>query len=769
LDHVAKSNLSVRAITADFGFSFALPTIAPAFPEQPIVEHPTKRQRTVESQSPKPCKKHTPTRLEGAHSPNGQTEKKKNAEDVVAQVEELPAQNVPRKIEAILIESSTTARPIKDPKGSKAPSKTRRKPRLDDELEALPKPKKNASPSGGLEDTFIFGLKPKRKQAKSKSKETIEEEPTHEHIEDVPAPTKSKRTVKAKQQANDGPYERAAGEPNEEAVTLKGNSHKGKGKHTSRKRTDPLPTDIESSKPDPLPTTTETDSIKAKILESLGVETKLSQTASKAAKPKARTKKANKRNLEEVMDNETFTAPEPTAKRPKRQAAVSAIAKVALGYEEELVPADKLRRAPEPVAKRGRPKKIIAVEDVPVLPPSPLQSTLKPPAEDMRDREEDEVPAAKARPVGRPRKLGPKIAKVDIAATEKEAVATSSRPKVNTTALEHLHGAAETETPVLKAPPAKRARKVRAQVVAQDVSSDEPATTDRPLNTQETCEVEQKRSRTPKALPKTSRKAASKAAKLVEIVNENIAVIADVSEPPNVVIPETQESHDTINMPDSLSGNQTKRSRSGTTGEHRTKIRRALADTDVNIARCPPPDDLEVTIKPTNAKKHQLDEAATKPASKANDARKKQSSRKTKLVPAINPTVEHEDNDDVTDPAPVSTVDIVPTKRTRKVQPAQESKSTPTVESPHDGPVIPKRRHVVSADEDLDWLFEKSENKRSRVPARNPCASSKVNRQAPVKKSADAKDMDLDDLLESIAGFSGKLLTGKSGRAMASR
>jgi hypothetical protein len=29
--------------------------------------------------------------------------------------------------------------------------------------------------------------------------------------------------------------------------------------------------------------------------------------------------------------------------------------------------------------------------------------------------------------------------------------------------------------------------------------------------------------------------------------------------------------------------------------------------------------------------------------------------------------------------------------------------------------------------------------------------------------------MDLDDLLESIAGFSGKLLTGKGGRAMASK
>ena len=145
------------------------------------------------------------------------------------------------------------------------------------------------------------------------------------------------------------------------------------------------------------------------------------------------------------------------------------------------------------------------------------------------------------------------------------------------------------------------------------------------------------------------------------------------------------------------------------------------------------------------------------------------SSRKTKLVPDVNLTVEHEDANHFMDPTPVASVDITHTKRARKAQPTQPSKSTPIIETPLEESATPKKRHVIAADEDLDWLFEKSENKRSRLPARNPRASSKGNRQAPVKKSADAKDMDLDDLLESIAGFSGKLLTGKSGRAMASR
>ncbi|KAM0691988.1 hypothetical protein Q7P36_008189 [Cladosporium allicinum] len=748
----------VRTITADFGFSFALPTTAPAFPEQPIVEHPTKRQRTVDSPSSKPCKIHTANRVEeGAHSPKGKAGKK---EDILAKVEELPAQEVPQEVKTI--EAPTLVRSVGNPKGSKVPSKTRRKLRLDDELETLPKPKKKAPQSEGLEDTFIFGLKPKKRQPKNKPKETIEEEPTHEEIDSAPAPPKKKRTAKAKQQTIDESCEKAAEEANGELIPLEAKSQKDKGKHKSQKRTNALPTDIESSEKASPPTTTEEDPVKKKLLESHHVETKQSQTAPKATKPKATAKKAAKRTIEDVVENEPDTVPEPTAKRPRRQAAISATVKVAQGYEEELVPADKLRRAPELAAKRGRPKKITAPECVPVLPPSPPPSTLKPLAEEAQDCGEDEVPVAKVRSVGRPRKLGAKIAKVDTAATENEPVANSPRPGVKTSAPENSYQVAETETSVQKEQSVKRARKVRTPVVAQDVCTDnEPA--------KEMREIEQKQSRASKEpLLKASRKAASKTVKPVDIVDEEVAVDKEVSGSPEIVIPGTQESHETNAGPDALAVDQATRSRSDKKGEPKTKSRRVLAESDVNIVRSLPPDD---SVKPATAKRHQVDEVMTKPASKDIDMerfRKNPSSRKTKLVPDVNLTVEHKDANHFMDPMPVASVDITHSKRARKAQPTQPSKSTPIIETPLKESATPKQRHVIAADEDLDWLFEKSENKRSRLPARNPRASSKGNRQAPVK-SADAKDMDLDDLLESIAGFSGKLLTGKSGRAMASR
>ena len=763
-DHVAESDCSVREIIADFGFSFALTTAAPAFPEQPIVEHPTKRQRTVESPSSKPCKKHTPKRVEEVvHSPKRHNEGE-SAENVVAQVETLPAQEVPQEVKTTLIEAPTFVQPVKNPKGSKAPSKTRRKLQLDDELEVLPKSrKKKARQSGGLEDTFIFGLKPKKRQPKSKLKEPIEEEPTHGETENVPAPPKRKRTAKSKQQANDEPCEKNAAELNEEVVALAGKPQKRKGKPASRKRDEALHVDINPLEEERPPITTGNGPGKEDPPTSLQAETEQPQPASKPTKPKATAKKAAKRTIEEATENETTTEPEPTAKRPRRQAATSAMAKVALGYEEDLVPVDKLRRAPEPVAKRGRPKKTTAAEVVPVLLPSPPQSVSKPSAEDKKNCGVDGVPVAKAR--GRPRKLGVKIAKVGVMATEKEeVVATSSRTEVKTSAGEDTHDVAETETPVEKAPPVKRARKVRAQAVAQDsLMDDEPA--------EEVDEVVQKRSRVSKvSQPKTSRKAASKAAKPAGVIDENVAVIEDVSAPAEIVIPETQESHDTMNNYDCPAGDQTKRSHSGTTEDPKRKMRRALAESDVNIVRSLPPDDSGVIVKPTTTKPDQFDETSTKPASKDKDPLEMQSSRKTKLLPAINPTVEHGDHNHGTDPTPVSAVEVIPTKRARKAQHAQPSKSKPAIEPPHDEAITPRKRHVIAADEDLDWLFEKSENKRSRAPARNPRASSKANRQAPGKKtSADAKDMDLDDLLESIAGFSGKLLTGKGGRAMASR
>jgi len=85
-------------------------------------------------------------------------------------------------------------------------------------------------------------------------------------------------------------------------------------------------------------------------------------------------------------------------------------------------------------------------------------------------------------------------------------------------------------------------------------------------------------------------------------------------------------------------------------------------------------------------------------------------------------------------------------------------------EESHEATTASRRRHVIAVEEDLDWLFEKPETKRS-VPAAIRHPTTKTRRKEPDKS---AKDMDLDDLLASIAGFSGKLLTGRSGRVVAS-
>ena len=757
-----KLRQSVRTITADFGFSFALPTTAPAFPEQPIVEHPTKRQRTVGSPSSKPRKDHILKQTEEEkHSPQADIENK-STEDVVAQVAILPTQELRQEVKATLVETPTLDRPVKNYEHSEATAKPRRKLKLDDELEILPTPKENAPQSEDSEDTFIFGLKPKRRQPKSKLKETIEEEgPTHEEIESAPVPSKRRRTAKAKQKANVEICEKSAEKLDEKEVGFEANPKKSKGKQTSRECIDALHIKMNPPEEAPAPITTGVDEAKELCLQNPHVETIKSQsvpkaTKSKATESKATAKKVAKRTMDEFAENDTDTATEPTTMRPRRQAAISATARVALGYEEELVPADKLRRAPEPVAKRGRPKKTTVPEHVPVLPPSPPQSTSKAPVAKIKACEEDEVAVSNARPVKRGRKPGTKIAKVDGLATEKEPAAGDCRLTVKPATLEDLHNEPAT------ARPAKKAHKARAQVLAQVSSTGEdPGTADQVSDKEENHEVSQKRSRALKtpALT-TSRKSTSKATrratKSVDITDEKPAVVEPVSEPPEVVIPETQESHDMTNNYDLLAVNQTKGSRSGRSGEEKTKSRRVLAESDVNIVRCLPPDDFESTVKPTR---------------KDNDtdyARKKQSSRKTKLTPAINPTIEHDGmkHGIGADPTPNSSVELIHTKRTRKAQPARP---TPAIE-PSDGePVTARKRHVTAADEDLDWLFEKCENKRSRIPTGEPCVSSKAKRQAPVKKSADAKDMDLDDLLESIAGFSGKLLTGKSGRAMASK
>lgn len=102
--------------------------------------------------------------------------------------------------------------------------------------------------------------------------------------------------------------------------------------------------------------------------EELDYSVEAHHVAAAASVPCAR--KANPRSSGKSMDAENTAtlvqASEPAASRPKRQAAKSAMERVAQGFVEETGSVDKLRRAPKPtkLAARGRKRNAIPVDEV---------------------------------------------------------------------------------------------------------------------------------------------------------------------------------------------------------------------------------------------------------------------------------------------------------------------------------------------------------------------------------------------------------------------
>jgi hypothetical protein len=572
------------------------------------------------------------------------------------------------------------------------------------------------------------------------------------------APGKANKPTKATQQAEDEPVPEIATElPTESAVPEK---------KTKANRKKPVTRDlvaIVSMEPN---TSDEAATInKAEpgpgdsgnpppMAKSLNDET--ADPKSKQPKAKSAVKNVNKRSIDEVMSADM---PDETTKRPRRQAAISAIQKVTLSYEEDLVSVDKLRRAPDVGNQLRRSKKAntcgpsasphtmrsisvsretlsgegASLSCSPLLPVEASQTAPVKPVEACDDEPEklqevaDSQTAAHVSPSGNE----DRVLEEELSSNPPKIPAKRGRkPKAKT--------AEATPEELIRSDklPAKRGRKPRVKAVEPDPEA-------LPLSGEK---VPAKRGRkaagtASEAPPHVERLAAKRglkpAVKATEATTETIHV-----EPPKAVlaIKETilaavgpQESvQDSMD----ISAKATEKSvvvaekgpRNKPVQEQPKKARRALADFDSNIVR---------HLSTAESKKlYQIvDFPASPPA-------KQQSRARTK--PPVVP-------DDI--------------GRHSKTQSAQQRKVSPDNNKPSRGtPASSRKRHVISAEEDLDWLFDKPETKRLQpATARHPASKTR-------RKDADqnAKDMDLDDLLASIAGFSGKLLTGKRGRAAAS-
>lgn len=893
LVYLAKHRSSVRTITADFGFSFALP-VAPRIAELALpTELPTKRRKTNDSISPK---RHN--QVEVVESKKTDVRAAKSVETLdtyptAVQSENHPEQSNHGGKNTVNIATLPAER---TPKPSKKSSKPRRKLDLSEEIEQRAQHDDGEVQSGGLEDTFIFGLKPKKRQARRK----LEEEPAPEGLKQTSkkAPSKGRKTTKAKQHVEDQHGPDNATEPPAEIVISKEKPAEAPDPDTSkqtskkaprkgRKPTKAQQQNQEELAPDaateppaeplmpaekpkaprkkPVAKTnveiTGTDSNttdEAPIIKSPNLDpsnpvgtspvTKLlvDETASpkpKPAKTKLSIKRANKRSIDEVVtsvEDASAATSEKATKRPRRQAAISAIEKVTSGYEEELVPVDKLRRAPDLVDKPRESRKANAPDPSAVAQPTPSstqpvlatkevgncekdQSSFSPPLTVRKARKaavktaelcndkmketlevvdsqtatapqpslndedrvlEEELPPPQNLHAKRGRKPGVKATKATpatvnvilpetaIAIAEETFVPEEELPppklpakrgrkpgvkltKANSAAIVvkspnlALQNADEDCMPDEDLPPpkvpAKRCRKpgvkcTKATPAAITVESLEPAfaNAERDVVPGEVLPLPQK-------LPaKRGRKPGVKAAKAASAkINAELQKPALESEeqPPTACDSEesgqndsklrcAREDHKTktkafdfaakaAGKSDRLADRLLHESDNSAAREQPRKTRRVLADFDRNIVR------------------HAANSSASPPAKQQSSARGDRST------------------------LPIKPKDIGCPKKAQPVeQPGASSNSEPCLEKPTSS----KKRRVIATEEDLDWLFEKPMAKRSQ-PA--------VNRQLTTKsrrKEADhsAKDMDLDDLLASVAGFSGKLLTGKRGRAVAS-
>lgn len=332
--------------------------------------------------------------------------------------------------------STTTTGTIPTEHSSKATKKApraRRKLCLDDIVEQLEAQQNDGEVrTGGLEDTFIFGYTPKKRQPKFETKEgaSVEERKQRKKVAPrVKKPTKAKKQSENKLEADQGTESAAQTERPEKkpkAVASKDipTSVTGLGgmiELLNDNRVDRGSDDSGNLLP-------ATDVV---LEEAVKNEPK----SAKPAKTKPASKRAKKRSIDEVVtavESINTAASDKPAKRPRRQAAISATEKVAMGYEDELIPVDKLRRAPDVESKPRKSRKgDVLVSSANALSSPPLTAQVDLVIKDIQDCDRNASPSSPAVVVKRGRKPGLKTAKGHACVPEEQLEVVEPQPITN--------------------------------------------------------------------------------------------------------------------------------------------------------------------------------------------------------------------------------------------------------------------------------------------------------------------------------------------------
>ena len=841
--------------------------MAPSFAEVQLpVEPPTKRRRT-----------------NGPASPEGRSDErsKKEVSGLVEEAQQLEAARITvqdhnQHEPAIHGDKSAATTGViltkQAPKITKKAPRARRKLCLKDETEQKEAEQTSWEPrNAGLEDTFIFGLK---RQPKPKTGEEITAgEPKEKAKKTAP---KARKTTKAKQQL-EGKLE-----PDHDTAPATKSKRPERTPKTTRKKAmaskDTATITTEASGAIKSPMDNETDHgpgdsgecytaadafseetvntepkpVKAKPVPERAIQRSVKEAATtvesvdtatpeEPVKSKPAPKRALKRSNEEIAttaESMHTATPEKPTKRPRRQAAISAIEKVAMGYEADLIPVDKLRRAPEVGSKPRKSRKadVLALSAAPLSTPLPItqagvviqdsqdceknESLPSPPVTVKRGRKppvkstkgrvcksdeqpevieslpakllspikegshafEDKPPRSPKLPAKRGRKPGVTAAKRRACGLDEEREVSERLSTKHVSPATDDDHAPENEQPLPPKPPAKRGRKPGVKATKgragaagekQEVLQPQPAEhlspteeddhardDERPLSSKPPA----KRGRKPGAknrkidaatthveptaesivtelAPKVKGSAATRSEQLIDT-----GLDARATKAPRIRrtggtkslreavedTASTERLQEASEHPRPLAEQASAVSDKTVVIQRSTKQRRALADFDGNIVR------RSLPVEGKKLAPFTVDSAS--PPAKQNSK-----PRKTKQE-----TAEQAD---------------ITTNRYDKAQQHLLQFQCSQDEGPsHETTTTPRKRHVIAADEDLDWLFETSES-RGPKPAivRHPATKAR-------RKAADqtANDMDLDEMLAAVAGFSGKLLTGRRGRVVAS-
>ena len=722
-------------------------------------------------------------------------------------------------------------------KTTKKASRARRKFCLNDEVEQSGAQQASwEMRAAGLEDTFIFGLKPKRRQAKPKTEEeAVADEFKQKTTKAAPRVGK---TTKAKEQLEDNLEPDNIPEPAAEIEKLERKQKTTRKKPLASEGAATIATEVNDASRRPIegaadhaPVTSGKYFTAAKISPG-----EIVKTVPKPAKAKAAPKRALKRSVDEAVtavESMNTATPEKQTKRPRRQAAISAIEKVTMGFEEELIPVDKLRRAPDVGSKPRKSHKVDVLEpSASALLSPPLTTQADSSTKDVQTCGRDESPSSPPPVVKRGRKPSVKTAKGRTDAADEKHEVTQTQPAAHLSPRKDDSHVPDDQQSLPLKMPAKRGRKPSSEnrKVVAATTEEEPSVEaavaglvpDHLSPTKENSYTpDDEPTLAPKLPAKRGRKLGSKNRKVVAATNPEEPTVeqaliwsasdhllssieqnhtlddepklapklpakrgrnprvknlktttigsdptmepivtelapgktsnATGSEPPATTTPRhgkaratecireasedsrsTEPSHEADNERSLTLARQPSRESSRKMVEQQpTKQRRALADFDGNIVR-----------KSFTVESKKLTTSTTDSAS---PPRKRQSNtRKTKKDSALQ--------------SDTTTIHSASAQRIPQFECSQdEGPSHETVTA------TPGKRRVIAAEEDLDWLFEKSKSRRPK-PATLKQPATKTRQMA---ADPSAKDMDLDDLLATVAGFSGKLLTGRCARVVA--